>query len=125
MKLGEMVAEFNKTYKADDRVVNAQVPTKEQQSTFGELIMEEVGELALGFERKDPVEIYDAVLDIIYVTAQQADLYGYPIDIGLAEVHRSNMSKLGEDGKPIIREDGKVLKGPNFSQPNLQMLLDL
>jgi predicted HAD superfamily Cof-like phosphohydrolase len=122
--LEQQVKQFNDTYKATDIHSTPTVPTKEQQSTFGELIMEEVAELALAFEREDPVETFDAILDIIYVTAQQGHLYGYPIEAGLREVHRSNMSKLGEDGLPILREDGKVLKGPNFSPPDLKGLLE-
>lgn len=118
-----MINQFNETYKANEIATEVQVPTKEQQSLMGELIMEEVAELALGFENKDTVEIFDAICDIIYVTAQQACLHGYPVDSGLREVHRSNMSKLQEDGTPLLREDGKVLKGPNFSEPDLGKLL--
>jgi predicted HAD superfamily Cof-like phosphohydrolase len=118
-----MVNQFNETYKANDISEVAVVPTKEQQSTFGELIMEEVAELALGFENEDPVEIYDAIIDIIFVTAQQGALYGYPIDAGLREVMRSNMTKLDADGNPIIREDGKVLKSSLFEEPNLAQFI--
>jgi predicted HAD superfamily Cof-like phosphohydrolase len=118
-----MVNQFNETYKANDISEVAVVPTKEQQSTFGELIMEEVAELALGFENEDPVEIYDAIIDIIFVTAQQGALYGYPIDVGLREVMRSNMTKLDADGNPIIREDGKVLKSSLFEEPNLAQFI--
>ncbi len=123
MSLGNMINQFNETYKPNDIESKPVMPTKDQQSTFGELIMEEVSELAIAFDKGDITETFDAIIDIIYVTAQQGALYGYPIDEGLREVHRSNMSKLGTDGKPVIREDGKVLKGPDFSEPNLKAIL--
>ena len=91
--------------------------------TFGNLIIEELQELALAHETKDKHEFLDAVCDILYVVAQQSNLYGWPIAEGLREVHRSNMSKLDEEGKPIIREDGKVLKGPGFSEPDFSNIL--
>lgn len=93
-------------------------------TTWGNLIVEELQELAIAHDKKDPVEFLDAIADIIYVTAQQADLYGWPLDAALREVHRSNMSKLDEEGNPIIREDGKVLKGKDFQAPNLSPLLN-
>jgi predicted HAD superfamily Cof-like phosphohydrolase len=92
--------------------------------TWGNLIIEELQELAIAFDKQDPVEFLDAIADIIYVTAQQADLYGWPLDAALREVHRSNMSKLDADGNPIIREDGKVLKGPDFSEPELSQFIN-
>lgn len=119
-----MVKQFNETYKPDDISPVPRVPMPDDQELFGSLIVEELHELARGFDNGDPVEIFDAICDIIYVTAQQAHLHGYPLDEGLREVQRSNMSKLGLDGEPIIREDGKVLKGPNYSPPNLRKVLD-
>ncbi len=67
--------------------------------------------------------IADALGDLDYVVAGTADEHGIPHDEIVAEIHRSNMSKLGEDGKPILREDGKVLKGPNYTPPNLWPIL--
>ena len=57
--------------------------------------------------------------DLVYVCYQYAENMGWFLDEALDRVHKSNMSKLGEDGKPIYREDGKVLKGPNYKLPNL------
>jgi len=119
-----MVTQFNETYKSNDICENPTVPGIEDMKTWGNLIVEELQELAVAHDKKDPVEFLDAIADIIYVTAQQAQLYGWPLDAALREVHRSNMSKLGKDGKPIIREDGKVLKGPGFSEPVLGPLLN-
>lgn len=71
----------------------------------------------------DPVEIADALGDGIYVKYGHAIERGIPIDDCLAEIHRSNMSKLDKDGLPIYREDGKVLKGPNYSPPDIEKVL--
>ena len=60
--------------------------------------------------------------DLVYVCYQYAENMGWFLDEALDRVHKSNMSKLGEDGKPIYREDGKVLKGPNYKPPNLEDL---
>jgi predicted HAD superfamily Cof-like phosphohydrolase len=87
------------------------------------LILEELMELNDAIDAGDIVEVADALADILYVTAQQAVTLGFPVDALLREVQRSNMSKLGADGKPIYREDGKVLKGPNFSQPDIAKVL--
>ena len=57
--------------------------------------------------------------DLVYVCYQYAENMGWFLDEALDRVHKSNMSKLGEDGKPIYREDGKVLKGPNYQPPDL------
>lgn len=58
--------------------------------------------------------------DLMYVTIGTAVTFGLPLEEVFAEVHKSNMSKLGEDGKPVYREDGKVLKGPNYKEPDLE-----
>jgi len=60
--------------------------------------------------------------DLVYVCYQFAENMGWFLDEALDRVHESNMSKLGEDGKPIYRNDGKVLKGPNYKPPNLEDL---
>ena len=60
--------------------------------------------------------------DLVYVCYQYAENMGWFLDEALHRVHQSNLSKLGEDGQPIYREDGKVLKGPNYAPPNLEDL---
>ena len=89
-----------------------------------ELIREEVEELNVGIEGMDIVEIADALTDILYVVYGAGHAFGINLDDCYVEVHRSNMSKLGEDGKPIYRADGKVLKGPDYFSPNLKDILD-
>jgi len=90
-----------------------------------DLIEEEVGEFndACLNASGSLVDIADALSDILYVVYGAGHSFGIDLDKCFDEVHRSNMSKLGEDGKPIYREDGKVLKGENFSEPNLKEVL--
>jgi predicted HAD superfamily Cof-like phosphohydrolase len=86
---------------------------------------EELLEYLEACNNDDLVEITDALADQLYIllgTMISHGLQGVIEDV-FDEVHRSNMSKLGEDGKPIYREDGKVLKGPNFSPPNIEQFL--
>jgi predicted HAD superfamily Cof-like phosphohydrolase len=119
-----MARQFNETYKADDIAKVPTIPNEKNMKLFGDVVIEELQELALAHHTKDPVEFLDAIADVIYGTAQQAHLNGWPIGEALSRVHSSNMSKLGEDGLPIIREDGKVLKGPNFKAPDLKDLVE-
>ena len=67
----------------------------------------------------------DALTDLLYVIYGMGITYGLNLDECFKEVHRSNMSKLGADGKPIYRSDGKVLKGENYSPPNLKRILNI
>lgn len=71
----------------------------------------------------DLVEMADALGDLDYVVQGANLAFGIPSEEVMAEIHASNMSKLGEDGRPIYREDGKVLKGPNYFKPDLAKLL--
>lgn len=90
-----------------------------------ELIREEVEELQTGIDNQDLVEIADALTDILYVVYGAGHAFGIDLDACYAEVHSSNMSKLGEDGKPMKRPDGKVMKGPNYFEPDLGYILGL
>lgn len=86
------------------------------------LIAEELDELKEAIADNDPVEVLDALIDLQYVLDGAFLSFGLHDvkDAAFNEVHRSNMSKLGEDGKPIRREgDGKVLKGPNYFKPDM------
>lgn len=90
------------------------------------LIEEEAQEFADAVHARDIVETADAIGDLLYVVYGAALAFGIDADAVLAEVHRSNMTKLGEDGKPIYREtDGKVLKGPNFELPKIARVLGI
>ncbi len=102
-----------------------ELPDDETSKLRLELIAEELGELEEAIANKDFVEIADALTDILYVTYGAGHAFGLDLDACFREVQRSNMSKLGEDGKPIYREDGKVLKGSNYSEPDLKKTLQL
>ena len=88
-----------------------------------DLIEEELEELKEAINRKDLKETIDALTDILYVTYGAGHAFGVNLDKCFEEVQNSNMSKLGEDGKPIYNENGKVMKGPNYFKPNLSQFL--
>ena len=84
-----------------------------------DLIKEELEELTKAIDEKDLLEVADALTDILYVTYGAGHAFGINLDMCFDEVQGSNMSKLGEDGKPIYNEAGKVMKGPNYFKPDL------
>ena len=88
-----------------------------------ELIQEELDELSEAVADRDMIEIADALTDLLYVVYGAGHAFGIELDECFHEVHRSNMSKLGENGRPIHREDGKVMKGPGFFEPDLESIL--
>ncbi len=83
------------------------------------LIKEELEELKEAISKKDLLEVADALTDILYVTYGAGHAFGVDLDNCFEEVQNSNMSKLGEDGKPIYNDKGKVMKGPNYYKPDL------
>ena len=89
-----------------------------------DLIKEELNELEEAMKTKNLKEVADALTDILYVTYGAGYAYGINLDECFKEVQRSNMSKLGTDGKPIFNEKGKVMKGPNYSEPNLKKFVE-
>jgi predicted HAD superfamily Cof-like phosphohydrolase len=84
-----------------------------------DLIKEELEELTQAINDKNLLEVADALTDILYVTYGAGHAFGIDLDKCFDEVQNSNMSKLGEDGKPIYNESGKVMKGPNYFKPDL------
>ncbi|HNP68382.1 MAG TPA: nucleoside triphosphate pyrophosphohydrolase family protein [Aequorivita sp.] len=91
-----------------------------------ELMREENEEYLEAANNDDLVEVADALGDMLYILCGTIIEHGmqHKIEEVFNEIQRSNMSKLGDDGKPIYREDGKVLKGPNYFKPNIQAILD-
>ena len=89
-----------------------------------DLIKEELDELTNAMKEKDLIEVADALTDILYVTYGAGHAFGIDLDKCFDEVQNSNMSKLGEDGKPIYNEAGKVMKGPNYFKPDLSKFLN-
>jgi predicted HAD superfamily Cof-like phosphohydrolase len=88
-----------------------------------DLLAEEADEFADAAARRDLVAIADALADVVYVAYGTAVTYGIDLDAALREVHRSNMSKLDEDGQPVYRDDGKVLKSRRYSPPDIAAVL--
>ena len=88
-----------------------------------ELISEEFSELAQAIDDRDMIQIADALTDLLYVVYGAGHAFGIDLDECFQEVHSSNMSKLGPNGKPIHREDGKVMKGPGYFEPDLEGIL--
>ena len=89
------------------------------------LIDEEWSEFHEAFHLKDEHEQLKELCDLVYVCYQFAANEGWDLDEAMDRVHKSNMSKLDENGQPIYRQDGKVLKGPNYKPPNLTDLLNV
>ena len=83
------------------------------------LIKEELDELIEAMNKKDLVELADALTDILYVTYGAGHAFGINLDECFEEVQNSNMSKLDNNGKPIYNDKGKVMKGPNYFKPDL------
>ncbi len=102
---------------------NAEFPDKKIIELRLKLIQEELNEFKEAIKNKDIIEVADALTDILYVTYGAGHSFGINLDKCFDEVQRSNMSKLGEDGKPIYNEFGKVMKGPNYSKPDLKQFL--
>lgn len=121
----EQVREFHETYGLP--VENAPNVTDEKTNALRiNLLAEELEELKEALQNADPLETLDALVDLQYVldgAFLSLGLHNVK-DIAFNEVHRSNMSKLGEDGRPIRRqEDGKVMKGPNYFKPDLAQFI--
>ena len=89
-----------------------------------DLIKEELEELTKAMQDENLLEVADALTDILYVTYGAGHAFGIDLDKCFEEVQNSNMSKLGEDGKPIYNEAGKVMKGPNYFKPDLSKFLN-
>ena len=101
-----------------------QFPNEDTMQLRYDLIKEELNELEQAMKAKDLKEVADALTDILYVTYGAGCAYGVDLDKCFKEVQRANMSKLGNDGKPIYNEKGKVMKGPNYLKPNLKQFVE-
>jgi predicted HAD superfamily Cof-like phosphohydrolase len=126
----QMLLEFHKTYN-----VAINQPLKEDLIGLREkLMIEELQEVEDelwpnveddNWEKSiDKKKLTKELADLMYVVIGTAVTFGLPLEEVFTEVHKSNMSKLGDDGKPIYREDGKVLKGPNYKEPELDKFFD-
>ena len=119
----EDVKKFMKTF-GQIVITKPQFPEEKVMRLRYDLIKEELDELKKAMEEKDLKEIADALTDILYVAYGAGCAYGIDLDKCFKEVQRANMSKLGADGKPIYNDKGKVMKGPNYSAPNLKQFIE-
>ena len=119
----EDVKTFMKTFGQIIRT-RPKFPDEKTMQLRYDLIKEELKELEQAMKTKDLKEVADALTDILYVTYGAGYAYGIDLDKCFKEVQRANMSKLGTDGKPIYNEKGKVMKGPNYLEPNLKQFVE-
>ena len=115
----ERVKKFMKIFGQEVKE-KAEFPNEKITSLRYELIREELEEFKDAIDNKNIKEVADALTDILYVTYGAGHAFGINLDKCFEEVQNSNMSKLGEDGKPIFNDKGKVMKGPNYFKPDLE-----
>ena len=114
----ESVKKFMQTFGQQIKE-KAEFPNEKITKLRYELIEEELREFKEAIDKKDIKEVADALTDILYVTYGAGHAFGINLDKCFQEVQNSNMSKLDQNGKPIYNEKGKVMKGPNYFEPDL------
>ena len=115
----ESVRKFMETF-GQDVQTKAEFPSEKIVKLRYNLIKEELNEFDQAIKDKNLVEIADSLTDILYVTYGAGHAFGIDLDKCFDEVQKSNMSKLGPNGKPIYNEQGKVMKGPKYFEPDLK-----
>ena len=118
----EKVGIFMKTFGQDVKQ-SSSFSTDKINKLRVSLIKEELDELIEAMDKKDLVEVADALTDILYVTYGAGHAFGINLDDCFEEVQSSNMSKLAKDGRPIYNDKGKVMKGPNYFKPDLNKFI--
>ena len=118
----EKVGQFMKTFGQEVKT-KPELSSEKINNLRISLINEELEEFKQAIQNNDLKEAIDALTDILYVTYGAGHAFGVNLDECFDEVQRSNMSKLGEDGKPIYNEAGKVMKGPNYFKQDLSKFL--
>jgi predicted HAD superfamily Cof-like phosphohydrolase len=121
----DCVKKFHEVYKLDYKLSPIAKIDNETIKLRFNLMAEENQEYLEAANNNDLVEVADALGDILYILCGTIIEHGMQnkIEEVFDEIQRSNMSKLGEDGEPIYREDGKVMKGPNYFKPNILKIL--
>ena len=119
----EKVGIFMKTF-GQELKTKSELSTEKINKLRISLIEEELDELKLAIKENNIKEVADALTDILYVTYGAGHAFGINLDKCFEEVQNSNMSKLGDDGKPIYNEQGKVMKGPSYFKPDLNKFIN-
>lgn len=125
MNFLELRKEFNEAFNIKSNKDFGLIPAKDSALEFN-MLHEELVEYLTACINHDEVEVMDAIIDMMYLIYGIAYRHGMTnetLEKAFKEVHASNMSKLGEDGKPIYREDGKVMKSDKFFKPNLKQFI--
>ena len=117
------VKKFMETFGQEVKT-KAEFPSEKIVKLRYDLIKEELDEFEEAIKEKNLKEVADSLTDILYVTYGAGHAFGIDLDKCFDEVQRSNMSKLGEDGKPIYNDNGKVMKGPKYFEPNLKKFIE-
>ena len=123
MNVHKALLEFHHTFNSDIAEYPATLPNEAVRHLRIDLLEEEFDEYCEAEGDNDIVGIADALADIVYIAFGTAVAYGINLNAVLHEVHRSNMSKVPEDGKILYREDGKILKPDTYSPPNIAAVL--
>ena len=118
----ESVKKFMETFGQEVKT-KAEFPSEKIIKLRYNLIKEELDEFEQALKDQDIKEVADALTDILYVTYGAGHAFGIDLNKCFDEVQRSNMSKLGDNGKPIYNEQGKVMKGPKYFQPDLSKFI--
>jgi len=120
----ELVGDFMESME-QDVLIRPDFPEDSVQKLRLDLIEEELEELQYAMDNQDMVEVADALTDLLYVVYGAGHAFGIDLDDCFKEVHKSNLSKLGPDYRPIKREDGKVLKPDTYFPPDLRAVLNI
>ena len=121
--LNQIGDEFNETFKPGKTIGVPALPSPENAERLFTLLDEEVKELKEAYVNRDLGNFLQEATDIIYVLTTELRLLSLPLDGSVSEVHRANLSKLDDNGKPIVRADGKILKGDNYVAPDMESVL--
>jgi predicted HAD superfamily Cof-like phosphohydrolase len=124
VSVADAVAEFHAVFRLPVRRTPGADIGSELAGLRISLLQEETGEFTAAAEEGDLIGVADALADVVWVAYGTALTYGIDLDSVLREVHRSNMSKLGADGEPVIRADGKVLKSDRYFPPDIRAVLE-
>jgi predicted HAD superfamily Cof-like phosphohydrolase len=120
----ELVGDFMEAF-GQDVLCEPTWPDRDVIDLRIDLIEEELQELEVAVANSDMVEVADALTDLLYVIYGAGHAFGIDLDACFEEVHRSNLTKLGPNGRAIRREDGKIMKSENFEEPNLEAVLNM